>query len=76
MYGHDETMWFGGGYMWLFWIILILLIALVIKLVVGNNPSSSRSSEEESPLSILKKRYARGEIDEEEFERRSRELDR
>lgn len=76
MYGHDESMWFGGGYMWLFWIILIVLIALVVKLVAGKDSSAPRSSEEESPLSILKKRYARGEIDEEEFERRSRELDR
>ena len=76
MYGHDESMWFGGGYMWLFWIILIVRIALVVKLVAGKDSSAPRSSEEESPLSILKKRYARGEIDEEEFERRSRELDR
>jgi len=74
MYGHDETMWFGGGFMWLFWILLIVVVVLVVKFITGNNAGSISGTTEESPMLILKKRYARGEIDEDEFNRRAREL--
>jgi len=74
MFGHNDTMWFGGGYMWLFWIFLIVVIVLAMKFVSGNSAGSSGSRDDESPMSILKKRYARGEIDEEEYNRRAREL--
>jgi len=76
MYGHDETMWFGGGFMWLFWILLIVVIVLAIKFVTGSSNDSASSSIDESPMSILKKRYARGEIDEDEFNRRAKELEK
>jgi len=74
MFGHNDTMWFGGGYMWLFWILLIVAIVLAMKFVSGNSAGSSGARDDESPMSILKKRYARGEIDEEEYNRRAREL--
>jgi len=74
MFGHNDTMWFGGGYMWLFWILLIVAIVLAMKFVSGNSGGSSGAGDDESPMSILKKRYARGEIDEEEYNRRAREL--
>ena len=67
---------FGMGFGWLFWIvILVLVIWAVIRLV---NASQNRDvppvSREESPLDILKKRYARGEISQEEFERMKKDL--
>lgn len=74
MFGHDGTMWFGGGFMWLFWILLIVVIVLAVKFMSGDNAGSMSSMTEESPMSILKKRYARGEIDEDEYNRRAREL--
>jgi len=74
MFAHDGTMWFGGGFMWLFWILLIVVIAVAVKLVVGNSPGTTSSGNNESALDILKRRYAEGEIDEAEFERRSRQL--
>ena len=57
---------FGGIFMILFWIILIFL---VISLVKKGDSRQSETAEE-----ILKKRYARGEISKEEFERMKRDL--
>ena len=37
---------------------------------------SSPPSHQDTPLEILKARYARGEIDDEEFQRRRRELEK
>lgn len=62
-----------GFGMWLFWLAVLGLIFLVIKAIMG--PGSSQSSGE-SPLDILKKRYANGEIDEEEYRRRKTELEK
>jgi putative membrane protein len=61
----------GGGFMWLFWILIVFVAVLLIKAASGN---SSSNEQRETPLEILEKRYARGEIDEEEFQRRKKEL--
>jgi len=74
MFDHEGAMFFGGGFMWLFWILLIAILFVAIKGIVGTN-SEGKSSQNETPMDILKKRYARGEIDEEEFERRRKELE-
>jgi putative membrane protein len=74
MFGHDGGMFFGGALMWLFWLVLIVLIVVVVRAVASG--TGNRSGIEESPLEILRKRYARGEIDEEEFNRKRRELER
>ena len=43
---------------------------------VSGGASSSPPSRQDTPLEILKARYARGEIDDEEFQRRRRELEK
>ena len=61
----------GGIFMWLFW---ILLIGVIIYVLV--NVSKRQGSEtKETPLDILKKRYARGEISKEEYERMKQDLE-
>ena len=70
----NESWFFGGGFMWIFWVILLVVIILIIKGATPNR-SSSNMPANESPLDILKKRYARGEIDESEFNRRRRDLE-
>ncbi len=76
MGGHEGGWMFGGGFMWIVWILLIVLLVWVIRAAAGGGSSgSSPPPPSETPLDILKKRYARGEIDDEEFERRRRELE-
>ena len=70
---HDGfgSMFFGGGLMWILWIILIVVLVYVLKDIGG---SRGRRSADDEALEILRQRYARGEIDEQEYEQRKREL--
>jgi putative membrane protein len=68
---HDEIwMGFGGGFIWFFWILVILAIVLMLK------SGDGRSSDKETPLEILKRRYANGEIDDDEYQRKKKELEK
>ena len=49
----------------LFWVLVILGIVYLIQLIA----KGSKKEETETALDILKKRYARGEITKEEFEK-------
>lgn len=62
--------WFG---ILLFWIIPVVLIAL---LVAGFRqwPRDQREPGKETPIEILEKRYARGEISDQEFGKMKRML--
>ncbi len=65
---------FGGGLMWLFWILLIMVIVWIIKGGAGGS-SSKTSRNEKTPLEILEQRFARGEIDKDEFEEKRKLLE-
>lgn len=74
MTNDGHVFFWGGGFMWIFWILIIAgIIFLFINLTKGTMNKSQ--GESDSPIEILKKRYARGEIDEEEYQRRRNELD-
>jgi len=64
---------FGGGFMWILWIVVTAGVFFLIQNVIKGKTQNSYDNEE--PMDILKKRYARGEIDEEEFEQRRKELE-
>lgn len=68
---HWQTWWHAGG-MWLFWLAALVVIGALVYLVARSTkkPEPSR----ESPEEILKERYARGEIDREEYEGMLRDL--
>ena len=68
-----EGHFFGGALMWFFWILIIAGIFFIFQSMAKGN--SGGSADHETPMEILKKRYARGEIDEEEYERRRKELE-
>lgn len=75
MHDWGMTHWGWGGMVLqvLFWLVIIIGIVWAIKYFTGQNRSNSSSSGE-TALDILKKRYARGEIDREEFEQKKKEL--
>ena len=57
------------------WLIFLVLIGVVIYfLLQASKSKGSAGSTTETPLDILKKRYAKGEIDKEEFEQKKKDL--
>lgn len=75
-YGH--MMWdggygmVGGVMMLLFWLAIIVLVVLAVRWLSDNPGKGSGTN---AARDVLRERFARGEIDEEEFERRRRALD-
>ncbi|MFZ0455709.1 MAG: SHOCT domain-containing protein [Ignavibacteriaceae bacterium] len=68
---------FGGGmwFTWLFWIIIIAVIAwLVITMVNRSQKNQGSGSAKESPFDILKNKYAKGEINKEEYLEKKKDL--
>lgn len=76
---------FGGIGMILFWIVLILAIVWLARALdlgrtfqrrndEGRPERSANPSAEDHALDVLRERYARGEIDTEEFQRRKQDL--
>jgi putative membrane protein len=65
--------WMFGGFMWLFWIAVIIGLALLIKWIVQQSKAVVPKVKED-PIDILKKRYAKGEIDKDEYEQKKRDL--
>ncbi len=58
----------------LFWGVLIVGIVMLVKCARGSGACGKRE-QEKSALDILKERYARGEIEREEFEQKKRDLE-
>ncbi|MGO7674355.1 SHOCT domain-containing protein [Rhizobium ruizarguesonis] len=75
-YGAHMMGWYGMIFGPLFMVLLAVLIAAVVLLVrwpVGSWPPPL-TPQGRTPLDILKERFARGEIDKNEFEERRRVL--
>jgi len=70
-YGWGIGFGFGWFLMILFWVLLILGIVYIVKLIAGN---TKKAEKEETALDILKKRYAKGEINKEEFDKMKDDL--
>ena len=72
MAGHDGWGFgLGGGFMWIIWILLGVLVVWLVRASIGNGSGNPASP---SALDILKQRYARGEIDQDEYERKRKNL--
>jgi len=68
----------GGPLMILFWILVIAAVVAVVAGLARQLPGrgGARGGDgDDRALEILRERYARGEIDHDEFERQRRDLD-
>ncbi len=69
MMGGNGMGWFGGIFMVLFWIVVIVGIVFLIRWLAQSTRGGA-----ESALEILKRRYAKGEINKKEFEQKKKDL--
>ncbi|NMC32082.1 MAG: hypothetical protein GYA36_06440 [Veillonellaceae bacterium] len=66
--------WFGGGiFMLLFWGVIIIGGFFLVRYLMRQSQTATRVTEN-TALEILKQRYARGEINDEEFEKMKAKL--
>jgi putative membrane protein len=63
----------GFGMIW-YWIIGIVFLVVIIWLIARVLNQNVANSQSRSALDILKERYARGEIDKDEFEEKKSHL--
>ena len=74
----DSGMMGGYGTMFFMLVLWIVVLGLIIWAVVAavrpGESSGSDSATTSSALDVLKKRYARGEINKEEYEEKKRDL--
>jgi len=81
-FGNMYGMGFGMGWGWIIGLLFIIgLVWLFIRVTGTHQPyhyphhhSPAASQDVKSPVDILKERYARGEIDKEEFEQKKKDL--
>ncbi len=78
--GPEQHAWWGGW--WIFPVIMMIFMMIMMSGRMGFRPPWMRGSDEhhrestdpETPLEILKKRYAKGEITKEEFDQMKTDL--
>lgn len=68
------AMGLGATWMVLFWVLVIGGAALLLRGLISSNPAGRTEGREQTPLEILGQRYAKGEIQQEEFEQKKRDL--
>lgn len=79
-----EFGWWGMGFgflfMALFWLLIVLGIVALIRWLMRESQSGRAQDEsilprDKTPLEIVQERYARGEIDRDEYEQKRRDLE-
>lgn len=72
-------MWDGNGWMmgmhygwWIFWVLVVVAVVALAQ----RGPAGASRELRETPLQILERRYAAGEISSQEFEERKAKLSR
>ena len=71
-FGYGAFGWFGWIFMILWWLLILAAVVALLRWLV--NQFGGGGSAGKSALHILKERYARGEINKEEFEEKKKDL--
>lgn len=76
-YNDGYNMMGGGDWVWgmlmmLFWIVLIVVVVLLVTRGFAEN--SNKKNQDDNSLTIAKNRYAKGEINQQEFEQLKKDL--
>jgi putative membrane protein len=68
--------WFGGIFMIVFWVAVIVGVVFLIRWLFVSSRTGAQGPGHggDTALDILRKRYARGEIDKQEFEEKKKDL--
>lgn len=86
MHSHSMSNWFcgpeglfgfhfGGFFHLIFWVVCLMLLFTLFRTLFANKQGSAGTTEKtSSALSILEERYASGEIDQEEFMQKKKDL--
>ncbi len=61
-------MMFFGGWMIIIWVVIIALIVWGVVTLVRHSSSTLDTSHKRDPMEIARERYAKGEINKEQFE--------
>jgi putative membrane protein len=70
-WGHMLWWGYGGVFMWL---IFLVIIGVVVYFIVRGEKWMKRGTDEETALDMLKKRYAKGEITKQEYDKIKKDL--
>ncbi len=70
----QEMFWGGIWFGWIFWIIILVLVIWLIVNSKNRQMPDTNQNTTETPLEILKKRYAKGDITKEQFEQIKKDL--
>jgi putative membrane protein len=77
---YDHYRMMGGWWMWIVWIVGFILFVFLIFVLVSGFRNGGRGAPppppHETPLDILKRRYAAGEITREQYEQMRQDLER
>lgn len=73
-YGMMGGWGFGGMIMGFIFLIVIIAVVLIIIFAIKSRGTFANISGNETPLDILKKRYAKGEISKEDFEKMKKDI--
>jgi len=69
-------MGFGMGWWWIIGIIIVAAIVWGIVRTTGQNDYTNSAFNHKTALDILNERYARGEIDKDEYETKKKDLEK
>ncbi len=77
--GYSMMNWTGPGFIWnfmmiFFWILIIVALFVFIKWINNQNKGNNAPEKGKTAISILEERYAKGEVDREEFLKAKKDL--